>query len=155
MSQVITEGSQVEDFSLKDQNDNIVSLSDFAGQKVLLSFHPLAWTSVCANQMSDLEANQEVFSDLNTVPLGVSIDAVPSKEAWAEELAIEDTKLLADFWPHGELAKQLGIFAEDKGFSKRANILLDEEGKVLWTKVYELSELPDIDEVIEVIKQHQ
>lgn len=152
MSSIIKNDAKIKNFTLKDQNDNEVSLSDFKGQKVLLSFHPLAWTSVCANQMSALESNKDKFEELNTVALGVSIDAAPSKKAWAESLAIENTRLLADFWPHGGLAKDLGIFREKNGFSERANILLDEEGTVIWTKVYDIPELPDLEEVIKVIE---
>ena len=144
-------GTKVKDFTLTDHNDNEVKLSDFEGQKVLLSFHPLAFTSVCANQMQGLEANYDRFEDLNTVPLGVSIDAAPAKKAWAKELGLDNLKLLADFWPHGGLAKELGIFREEDGFSERANILLDETGEVIYTKVYDISELPDPEEIIEVI----
>ncbi|MGM0472373.1 MAG: redoxin domain-containing protein [Bacillota bacterium] len=154
MSKIIQPGTQIKDFKLSDQNENKVSLSEFAGQKVLLSFHPLAWTSVCANQMSALEANKKRFDKLNTVALGVSIDSVPSKKAWADKISVEETRLLSDFWPHGELAKNLGIFREEDGFSERANILLDEEGKVIWSKVYDIPKLPDIEEVIDVIKDH-
>jgi peroxiredoxin len=146
-------GTKVSDFNLTDQNDNQVKLSDFAGQKVLLSFHPLAFTGVCANQMLGIEENYETFKELNTVPLGVSIDAAPAKKAWAEELGLEKLDLLADFWPHGGLAKELDIFREEDGFSERANILLDEEGEVIYTKVYDISTLPDPQEIIDFLQE--
>jgi len=98
-------GSIVSNFTLKDQNSNDVSLEAYKGKKVLLSFHPLAWTDVCAKQMQSLEENYETFKKLNTVCLGLSIDTVPSKKAWALSLNINKTPLLCDFWPHGEVAK--------------------------------------------------
>ncbi|WP_049890949.1 redoxin domain-containing protein [Methanohalobium evestigatum] len=69
------------DFTLKDQNDEKYTLSDFKNQKILLSFHPLAWTVVCAKHMQLLENNYKQFKDLNTTPLGISVDPVPSKNA--------------------------------------------------------------------------
>ena len=60
--------------------------------------------------------------------------------------------MLSDFWPHGHVAKLYGIFRENDGFSERANIVLDENGKVVFSKVYRLSELPDIEEVIQFLE---
>jgi peroxiredoxin len=102
--------------------------------------------------MQALEANREVFESLNTVPLGVSVDTVPSKKAWAENLGITNTPLLSDFWPHGRVAGLYGIFRESGGTSERAKIVLDEQGKVVFSKVYEISQLPDIEEVIGVLR---
>jgi len=146
-------GTKVEIFTLKDQNSSDVSLDAYKGSKVLLSFHPLAWTDVCAKQMQSLEDNYEVFKKLNTVCLGLSIDTVPSKKAWAKSLNIEKTPLLCDFWPHGEVSKKCDVFIEKYGFSGRVNILLDENFKVIFTKVYPIKELPDINEIIEFLRR--
>jgi len=148
---MIAVGSKAPDFILKDQDGKQVQLSELKGKKVLLSFHPLAWTRVCAEQMKSLEANYERFEKLNTIALGLSVDAVPSKKAWARELAIEKTRLLSDFWPHGEVAKLYGIFREKDGFSERANIIVDENLKVIFAKIYPISQLPDIKEIIKFL----
>ncbi|MFH1438723.1 MAG: peroxiredoxin [Pseudomonadota bacterium] len=145
---IIQPGTQAPDFTLKDQDEKEVRLSGLKGKKVLLSFHPLAWTAVCAKQMKALEDNYEVFRERGAVALGLSIDHAPTKRAWAKELGIAGTRLLADFWPHGEAAKAYDNFIDKLGFSGRANVLIDETGKVVWSKVYELSELPDIEEVL-------
>jgi peroxiredoxin len=148
---MIALGSKAPDFILKDQDGKQVQLSELKGKKVLLSFHPLAWTKVCAEQMKSLEANYERFEKLNTVALGFSVDAVPSKKAWAKELAIENTRLLSDFWPHGGVAKSYDIFREKDGFSERANIIADENLKVIFAKSYPISQVPDIEEVIKFL----
>ena len=145
-------GEKVKEFSLTDHFGKQVKLSELKGKKVLLSFHPLAWTSVCAKQMQSLDANFPAFEKLNTIALGLSVDSVPSKTAWAKELGISSTRLVADFWPHGGLAKKLGVFREKDGISERANILLDENGAVAWMKVYPIAELPEINEVLAAIK---
>lgn len=148
---VIQVGKKVRDFALKDQNGQDFRLSDTEGKKVLLSFHPLAWTSVCAEQMKGLEKQKKSFDKLNTVAVGVSVDSVPSKAAWAKSLKIKSTRLLCDFWPHGNCAKQLGILRKE-GFSERANIILNEKGKAVFVKVYPIKELPDILEIMSFLK---
>ncbi len=145
-------GKQAKDFMLKDQNGKEFKLSSFKGKKVLLSFHPLAWTEVCAKQMKSLEGNKGALDSLNTVAFGMSVDTVPSKKAWAESLGIKNTPLLSDFWPHGYVAKAYGIFRERNGFSERANIILDENQKIIFFKVYEIGKLPDINEIINFIR---
>jgi peroxiredoxin len=130
-----------------------VDTAGLSGKKILLSFHPLAWTEVCAKQMQSLEANFEVFQSQNTVPLGISVDAVPCKKAWAASLGIEKVALLADFWPHGGIAAKLGLFIDKFGFSERANVILDEQRKAIFVKVYPLKELPDINEVLDFLKK--
>ncbi len=151
MSAVKT-GDTAKDFTLSDQDGKDVKLRDLKGKKVLLSFHPLAWTKVCAEQMKTLEKNRARFEKQNTVALGMSVDTVPSKKAWAEQLGIKNTRLLSDFWPHGETAQLYGIFREEEGFSERANIIVDETGKIVFVKVYPIAQLPDIEEIIRVLE---
>jgi peroxiredoxin len=141
-------GEKIPEFKLVDQNEEEVTLDKFEGKNVLLSFHPLAWTSVCRNQMQELEDNYEEFEKNNTVPLGISVDPVPSKSAWADSLGLENLKLVSDFWPHGEFATKLGVFIKKKGISGRVNILVNDQGEILWAKEYDIPELPDIDEVL-------
>jgi peroxiredoxin len=151
----IQAGENAPDFTLKDHTSKEFSLSDFIGKQVVLSFHPLAWTSVCAKQMQSLEKNWKVFAELNTLAVGISVDSVPSKQAWAKTLGIKQTRLLSDLWPHGQVAQQYGIFRDDDGFSERATIILNENHRIESAQIYELSELPDIDEVITVLKTMQ
>ena len=145
-------GETATDLVLKDQDGKDVRLSELKGRRVLLSFHPLAWTEVCAKQMQALEQNKDTLESMNTVPLGLSVDTVPSKKAWADHLGIKAVRLLSDFWPHGEVAKAYGIFREKNGFSERANIIVNKDGKIAFVRVYEIPQLPDIGEVIEVLR---
>jgi peroxiredoxin len=144
-------GKKLKDFKLKDQNGQDFTLADCRGKKVLLSFHPLAWTSVCAQQMQSLERNRRALDQLDTVAVGLSIDSVPSKAAWAKSLKIKSTRMLSDFWPHGGVAKTLGILRTE-GFSERANIIVDEAGKGMFVKIYPIRQLPDIAEILAALK---
>ncbi|MZK52838.1 redoxin domain-containing protein [Clostridium beijerinckii] len=151
----ITIGADAPDFKAKDNKKQDIKLSDFKGKKVLLSWHPLAWTPVCTDQMRALETNFEKFQNLNTVPFGFSVDSQPCKEAWATVLQIKNVSLPSDFWPHGKIASDYGIFDETKGISGRANIIINEDGKVQWIKVYPSEQLPDINEVLQVLSNNQ
>jgi peroxiredoxin/rubrerythrin len=152
MRKPIKVGHRLPDFVLKDQDGNDVRREGFSGQKVLLSFHPLAWTGICSKQMKSLETNYRTLGRLNTIPLGVSVDTVPSKKAWAKALGIKKTRLLADFWPHGELARKLGLFRLKQGFSERANVIVDEKQRAIFVRVYPIRELPDIREIIAFLR---
>jgi peroxiredoxin len=86
------------------------------------------------------------------VPVGISVDSAPTKKAWASDLGIKKVRLLSDFWPHGGVSSLYGLFREKDGFSERANVIVNENGEVIFSKVYELGELPDIQEIIELLK---
>lgn len=150
----LKKGEKISDFTLKDQKGNDINLKDYRGKKVLLSFHPLAWTGVCSTQMQSLESNLKRLTELNTVPIGISVDSTVTKKEWAATIGIKDVRLLSDFWPHGGVAKQLGMFREKEGTTQRANIILDEEGNVIFKKIYEISEVPDMKEILEFLENH-
>ncbi len=149
---IVSVGKIAGEFTLKDQNGKDFSLSGFRGKRVLLSFHPLAWTSVCSGQMKSLEEHYTRLTALGTVAVGISVDSVPCKNAWADHLGIRNTRLLADFWPHGKVAQQFGIFRDVEGTAGRANILLDGSGKVVFVREYELRTLPDMAEIISFLE---
>jgi peroxiredoxin len=149
---IIQLGKMAKGFSLQDQYGQNFILSKMRSRRVLLSFHPLAWTPVCTLQMQSLEKNKKIFDKLNTIAVGLSVDSVPCKAAWAKSIKIKQTKLLSDFWPHGNVAKSLGLFREQDGISQRANVILDEAGKVCFVKVYPIAQLPDIKEIIAFLK---
>jgi peroxiredoxin len=146
-------GEKAPNFSLFDQNEEEFKLSSFKGKHVLLSFHPLAWTGVCAKQMQSLEKNYENFNDLNTIAIGINVDSIPSKKAWADSLGIKNTRLLSDFWSHGKVAKLYNLFREKEGFSERANVIVNDKQIIEFIRIYELSQLPDIDEILTFIRE--
>jgi len=148
---MVQPGDPARNFSLKDQEDKTFDLYEQSGKRVLLSFHPLAWTPFCTAQMKSLEENQDRFLSLNCVPVGISVDSIPCKKAWAQTLGITKTPLLCDFWPHGALAMKYGIFRDTNGFSERANIIVDKKQRVIFVKIYPVHSVPDIGEIIEFL----
>jgi peroxiredoxin len=150
---VLQVGDAAPDFTLRGSLGSKVTLSEFRGRKnVVLSFHPLAWTSVCAAQMLLLELAHERFEALDTQLLGLSVDSVPSKAAWAEVLGVKSYPLLADFHPQGAVAERYGILHE-KGFSQRAVFVVDKEGIVRFARVYPGGELPRPEEILPVLEE--
>lgn len=152
---MIKPGDPAPNFSLKDQNDKTFDLYEQEGKRTLLSFHPLAWTEFCAAQMQSLEKNRAALTELSCIPVGISVDSLPCKRAWAESLSIRHTPLLCDFWPHGIVAQKYGIFREENGFSERANVIADRNMKVIFVKIYPVHSVPDILEVIAFLQGMQ
>ena len=148
-------GQMAPDFVLKDQYGQDFKLSALKGKRVLLSFYPLAWILECAKQMQALEANTDTFESLNTVSVGISVDSVLTNKAWASTLGIKTLRLLSDFYPHGLVSQEYEVFRDILGFSERANIIVDENRKIIFFKKYESSQFPDIQEIIEALKAFQ
>jgi peroxiredoxin len=142
-------GDIAPDFELRTHKGGTVKLSDFRGKKnVVLAFHPLAFTPVCANQMRGYESDLSQFEKAGAAVLGISIDAQPAKAAWAKTLDSISYDLLSDFHPHGEVAQKYGVFRPKEGFSERAIFVVDKAGKIAWSKVYDIPELPKNEEVL-------
>ena len=150
---VIAVGARAPGFTLNDQNGRKVSLEKLRGKRVVLSFRPLAWTPVCHDQMLSLEEHYDRLAALNTVALGMGVDSSPSNKAWAASMGITRTKLLADFWPHGEVTRSYGLLREADGYPERANVILDGNGTVVFTRVYPIDQLPDIEELIAFLEK--
>ncbi len=150
-SKPISVGDRAPDFTLRGSLGSKVTLSDYLGKKnVVLSFHPLAFTSVCTGQMVLLELAHERFEQLDTQLLGLSVDSVPAKEAWAQAIGVKSFPLLADF-PGGEVARQYGIL-RPQGTSERAVFVIDKQGIVRYARVYPMKELPRPEEILPVIE---
>ena len=120
--------TQAPDFELPNQFGEHIRLSDFRHKKpVALVFFPLAFSSACTSELCDLRDNLGLFSDKNIELLGVSVDSKATQRAFAEAEGY-DFNLLADFWPHGAVAKEYGVFLPEKGFANRASFLIDVNG---------------------------
>jgi peroxiredoxin len=142
-------GDDAPDFELRSHRGGLVRLSDFRGKKnVVLAFHPLAFTPVCATQMSGYESDLQKLAERDAVVLGISIDPQPAKTAWAKTLGSISFDLLSDFHPHGEVAQKYDVFRFKEGFSERAVFIVDKQGKIAWAKTYAIPEQPQNEECL-------
>lgn len=122
--------TQAPDFDLANQFGERVRLSDFRGVKpVALVFFPLAFSGVCTGELCALRDNLDIFTDHDVELLGISVDSKATLRAFAEQEDY-DFQLLADFWPHGAVAKEYGVFLEEKGFANRATFVIDVKGVI-------------------------
>lgn len=120
--------TQAPDFELLSQHGETIRLSDFHGKStVALVFFPLAFSGVCTGELCALRDNLDLFQEEGVELIGISVDSKHSLRAWAEQEGYRFT-LLADFWPHGQVAKEYGVFLEEKGFANRATFLIDPQG---------------------------
>jgi peroxiredoxin len=145
-------GDEAPDFELRSHTGGTVRLSDFRGKKnVVVAFHPLAFTPVCATQMAAYESDKPRQEQHDAVVLGISIDPQPSKAAWAKTLGPISFDLLSDFHPHGDVAKRYGVFREKEGFSERAVFVVDKQGKIAWSKTYDIPEQPKSEDYLSAL----
>src|SRR3954452_22205220 len=123
------------DFTLKDQNNQDVRLADFKGRKaVLLVFYPLAFTGTCQGELAEIRDNLSEYANEHVQVLTVSVDSVYSHKVWADREGYE-FPLLADFWPHGEVARAYGVFNEERGFANRGTFVIDRQGIVRFAEL--------------------
>ena len=123
------------DFELPNQFGEHVRLHDFRGRKaVALVFFPLAFSSTCTTELCDLRDNVALFKNEQVELIGISVDSKATLRAFADAEGYDFT-LLADFWPHGSVAKEYGVFLEEKGFATRATFLIDIDGVIRATFV--------------------
>ena len=128
---MIEAGEPAPDFTLRNQDGEDVSLSDFRGKKVLIVFYPFDFSSVCTDQLSTYQEIKPALADRNVEMIGISIDHPYAHKAFQEKLGI-DTTLLADFEPKGEVARAYGSYVDRVGMANRTLVLIDEDGVVEW-----------------------
>ncbi|MEO6700982.1 MAG: peroxiredoxin [Jatrophihabitantaceae bacterium] len=131
-------GSVAPDFELRDQNNEVVRLSDFRGSKaVLLVFYPFAFTSICTGELGQLRENIDAFANEQVQVLTLSIDSSFSHKIFSQRDEL-NFPLLADFWPHGGVAQSFGVFNGEVGVANRGTFLIDAEGIVRFSEVNEI-----------------
>ena len=138
-------GQLAPDFTLSDQNGVDVTLSSFRGDKsVLIVFYPFAFTGTCTGELTAVNAHVASFETDERTVLIVSCDTKYAQRVFAEN---EDYqfRLLSDFWPHGKVAQDYGVFLESRGCALRATFLVDLEGVVRWSVVQGLGEARDVE----------
>ena len=135
-------GDIAPDFVLKDQDRQEVRLSDFRGKNVVLVFYPFSYSGICQAELCGIRDDLPRFRNESTQTLAVSCDSLQVHKAWADQQGY-DFPLLADFWPHGEVARLYGVFHEEAGAALRATFVLDKDGVVVHKVVNGLGEQRD------------
>jgi peroxiredoxin len=127
-----------------------------AEKNIVLAFYPTNWEQVSEQQLMEYQAEHKKFTDHRSEVLGISVDSIMNTTVWEREIGPFNFPLCSDFWPHGEVSQTYGVFREDgrdAGKSGRALFVVDRGGKVVFSKVYGLYELPPIEDTLEVLRK--
>jgi peroxiredoxin len=131
---VISAGREAPDFTLKDQNGQLVALSALRGRNVLLVFFPLAFTGICQGELDEIKDNLSRYVNDDTVTLAISVGPPPTHKVWATQSGFT-FPVLSDFWPHGAVAKAYGVFNDDTGFANRGTFVVDRTGVIRFAEM--------------------
>jgi peroxiredoxin (alkyl hydroperoxide reductase subunit C) len=112
-----------------------VTLSSVRGQRnAVVVFYPFAFSGICTGELRAIRDTLEDFQDGDIQIFAVSCDSMYSLRAWADAEG-HFFPLLSDFWPHGEVTRQWGVFNDEQGAPLRGTFLLDRDGVVVWSEV--------------------
>jgi mycoredoxin-dependent peroxiredoxin len=128
-------GTTAPDFTLRDQNQQRVTLSSFHGDKnVLLVFFPLAFTGICQVELDRLRDHLPEFDNDDSVALAISVGPPPTHKIWSIESGFT-FRVLSDFWPHGEVSQAYGVFNDQAGYSNRGTFVVDRSGIIQFAEM--------------------
>ena len=144
-------GAHAPDFALRDQHGRTVSLSSLRGEAVVLVFYPFAFTGVCTGELRGLRDAADRFTAAGARLLGLSCDPMYALRVFADQEGI-DFPLLADFWPHGEVADAYGVLDTERGCPTRSTYVVDRQGLVRWGVHNERGEARDVEEYLRVLE---
>ncbi len=132
------------DFTLSDHNGNKVTLSSFRGtQAVVVTFYPFAFTGTCTGELCELSDDISSFQNENVQLLAISCDPAPSLRIFAEQQGYT-FPLLSDFWPHGAVARDFGVFDDARGCATRGTFIFTKSGDLHWSVINGISERRDL-----------
>jgi peroxiredoxin len=140
---VLEVGTPAPDFTLRDQNQQAVTLSDFRGTRnVLLVFFPLAFTGICQGELDEVRDRLSDFENDETQTLAISVGPPPTHKIWAAQSGFT-FPVLSDFWPHGAVSQAFDVFNDDAGFSNRGTFVVDRSGIIRFAEMKQPGEARD------------
>lgn len=128
-------GAPAPDFTLRDQNQQSVTLSEFrAAKNVLLVFFPLAFTGICQGELDQLRDHLPDYENDASVVLAISVGPPSTHKVWATQSGFT-FRLLSDFWPHGAVSQAYGVFNDAAGYPNRGTFVIDRSGIIQFAEV--------------------
>lgn len=138
-------GQPAPDFELLNQYGEPVRLSDYRGQNVVVVFFPFAFSGICTGELCEIRDNIAGFKDSNATVLAISVDSKFAQRAYAEQERL-GFDLLADFWPHGVVARSYGVFDAASGMALRGTFIIDVAGIIRYVVVNPRGQARDLAE---------
>ena len=144
-------GDTAPDFELPDGDRKPVRLSSYRGAKaVVLVFYPLAFTGTCQGELCAIRDSIADFDSDDVQTLAVSVDSTAVHAKWAQEQGYT-FPLLADFWPHGAVSKDYGVFNDAIGLAMRGTFIIDKQGTIVYKVVNGIPDARDPEEYKRVL----
>jgi peroxiredoxin len=154
MSRILRPGTSAPEFTLPVTPDQHLSLNEFKGRPVILSFYPADWSPVCGDQITLYNQVRPEFQKYGAEILGISVDGAWCHQAYARHNHIH-FPLLADFHPKGAVAKQFGAYREADGVCERALFVIDRNGIVFWSYLSPIAVNPGADGILDALESLQ
>ena len=152
MSPILAVATKAPAFNLHVTPDQRLSLSEFAGKRVILAFYPADWSPVCGDQMTLYNHVLSEFRKKGAELVGISVDGTWCHQAFAKDRNLH-FPLLADFHPKGEISRAYGVYREDVGESARALFIVDEKGTIAWSYLSPVAVNPGADGILDALDQ--
>ena len=152
-------GNTAPDFTLKNQDSEDVSLSDYKGETIILLFFPFAFSSVCTAEVKRMQDDFNNNMDINAQVIGVSVDSPYALKAWKESNHI-NFPLLSDF--NKEVSKKYDSFYElyypekysYNGVAKRTAFVIGKDGKIKYKEICPSPAVqPDYDAIKNILEK--
>jgi peroxiredoxin len=151
MSEILAAGTAAPDFTLRVTPDQLLSLSDFRGQPVIVAFYPADWSPVCGDQMTLYNQVRPEFQRHGAEVLGISVDSAWCHQAFAKHSNIH-FPLLADFEPKGSVARTYRAYREKDGVCERALFVIDKDGVIAWSHCSPIAVNPGADGILDALE---
>ncbi len=132
--------------------EETLSLEDLRGAPAVLVFYPADFSPVCGDELAIFGAVQSEIEAHGARVVGISVDSAWCHRAFAREKKIA-FPLLSDFNPKGEVSRRYRSYREQEGFSERALVVLDREGKVFWSACSPIDVNPGVDGVLDALER--
>ena len=150
-------GVEAPDFELpsseteNDKPGKKIRLSDYRGKKnVVLAFYPLDFSPTCSKEHACFRDDLGELSKAGAQVLGVSVDSHWAHQAYKKAMNL-DYPLVSDFEPKGAVAQKFGLYMADKGFTARATVIVDKQGKVAFVQEHALGTPRDNKTILEAL----
>jgi peroxiredoxin len=127
-------GEPAPDFELVNQYGEPVRLSELRGRNIVVVFYPFAFSGICTGELCEIRDNLSLFADADATVLAISVDSKFTVRAYAEKEGY-GFDLLADFWPHGAVASDYGVFDPGSGMAQRGTFIIDAHGIIRYVVV--------------------
>jgi peroxiredoxin len=150
-NKILAPGTPAPDFSLHSTPDQLVSLSDFRGEPLIVAFYPADWSPVCGDQMGLYNEILSEFHKFKAQIVGISVDGPWCHDAFARDRKLH-FPLLSDFEPKGGVARRYGAYREGDGVTERALFVIDPKGTISWSYLSPVGVNPGADGILEALE---